>query len=351
MQLTAFESLAADMVSAAAAPQEFPVSTLADAVTNALANLQSLGSEFSGDLTPILTAFFDNQAIYAHDLLTAVETAGSNVLGALHDFPSLISTALSDLASGDIFDAETSIVHFLTQTPLSVISPLENGFFEVAQSMANHLSNLFARSEIVRADAFASGGLLPSSAPPWITELIQAQLMVPHAAALAFAGVSQDVVNAIQDGNSALAFSDVVHAPAMILDAVLNGYNLGDDSGGATKLVDAVPEIMRNVSAQGLLSEQGTVATMREAMLTIARDISPLRAEEVPVADAAAVANAGADVHTLVADLATLLSPDTAFGEIATTLAPNAVADITSLLTADLAPNAGGWLADLLALF
>ena len=58
VQLTAVEGLAADMVGAAAAPQEYPVSTLADVFTNAFANLQSLGSEFSGNLTPILTASY-----------------------------------------------------------------------------------------------------------------------------------------------------------------------------------------------------------------------------------------------------------------------------------------------------
>jgi hypothetical protein len=350
VQLTAVEGLAADLVGAAAAPQEFPVSTLADVFTNAFANLQSLGSEFSGNLTPILTAIIDNMGIYTHDLLTAAEGAGTSVLNALHDFPTVISNALSDLASGDVFDAETSIFRFLTQTPLSVVSPLENGFFEVVQSMANHLSNLLAGPE-TGYDA-AADALLPSSAPPWVTEFMQAALMVPHAAELSVAGVSQDIADAVQEGNSGLAFSDLVHAPATILDAVLNGYNLGDDGGGGmAKLVDAVPEALQSVSAQGLLSENGVVATIHEAMQTMARDISPVRAEEIPLADAAAAASAGADVHSLAGDITTLLSPDTALGDIVTAFDPNAIADITSLLTGDLAPTASGWAAELLTLF
>jgi hypothetical protein len=46
-----------------------------------------------------------------------------------------------------------------------------------------------------------------------------------------------------------------------------------------------------------------------------------------------------------------LLSPDTPLGELVSLFDPNAVADISSLSSADLAPNAGGWLVDLASLF
>jgi hypothetical protein len=350
VQLTAIEGLAADVVSAAAAPQEFPVSTLADVFTNAFANLESLGSEFTSNPTPIITALMENQLIYSNDLATAAETAGTNLVNALQDFPTVISNAMSDLASGDFFDAQASITQFLTQAPLSVLRPLDNGFFEVAQSMSNNLENLFSTPNYYATADSLSDGSLSSSVPQWFSELVQAQLLAPHAAELAFAGVGQDIVTAIQDGDSTAAFNDVVNAPATILDAYLNGYNLGDDGGGGiAKMLDAVPEAMKNVSAQGLLSEEGTVATMREASETIAREISPQRALET--ADAAGAASASADLNTVVGDLSTLLSPDTALGELATAFDPNAIADISSLLTADLAPNASGWVVDLFALF
>jgi hypothetical protein len=258
---------------------------------------------------------------------------------------------MSDLASGDFFDAQASITQFLTQAPLSVLRPLDNGFFEVAQSMSNNLENLFSTPAYYATADSLSDGSLSSSVPQWFSELVQAQLLAPHAAELAFAGVGQDIVTAIQDGDSTAAFNDVVNAPATILDAYLNGYNLGDDDGGGgiAKMLDAVPEAMKTVSAQGLLSEEGTVATMREASETIAREISPQRALET--ADTAGAASASADLNTVVGDLSTLLSPDTALGELATAFDPNAIADISSLLTADLAPNASGWVVDLFALF
>src|SRR5271156_184100 len=230
--------------------------------------------------------------------------------------------------------------------------PLDNGFFEVAQSMSNNLQNLLSTQDYYANSDSVSDVSLSSSVPQWFSELVQAQLLAPHAAEVAFAGVGQDIVTAMQDGDSTAAFNDLVNAPATILDAYLNGYNLGDDDGGGiAKTLDAVPELMRNVSAQGLLSDEGTVATMREATETIARDISPQRAFETPIADTAGAAAASADLNTVVGDLSTLLSPDTALGELATAFDPNAVADISSLLTADLAPNASGWVVDLFGLF
>jgi hypothetical protein len=353
VQLTAIEGLAADVVSAIAAPQEFPTSTLADVFTNAFANLESLGSDFTSNPTPIISAIMENQLIYGNDLATAAETAGTNLVNALQDFPTVISNAMSDLASGDFFDAESSITQFLTQAPLSVLRPLDNGFFEVAQSMSNNLENLFSSPNYYANADSLSDGLTSSSVPQWFSELVQAPLLAPHAAELAFAGVGQDIVTAIQDGDSTAAFNDVVNAPATILDAFLNGYNLGDDDGGGgvAKMLDAVPEAMKSVSAQGLLSEEGTVATIREATETIAREISPARETQGPIADAAGATAGSADLNTVVGDLSTLLSPDTALGELATAFDPNAVADVSSLLTADLAPNASAWVVDLFALF
>jgi hypothetical protein len=43
--------------------------------------------------------------------------------------------------------------------------------------------------------------------------------------------------------------------------------------------------------------------------------------------------------------------PSTALGDFASALDANAVADITSLLSGDLAPNASGWVVDLFSLF
>ena len=50
-------------------------------------------------------------------------------------------------------------------------------------------------------------------------------------------------------------------------------------------------------------------------------------------------------------DISSMLNPSTALGDFASALDANAVADITSLLSGDLAPNASGWVVDLFSLF
>ena len=87
---------------------------------------------------------------------------------------------------------------------------------------------------------------------------------------------------------------------------------------------------------------------MLRAKEIIAGDLgSAVRAEDAT----ATAASASGDSNTLVGDISTLLNPDSALGEIVTAFDPNAVADLTSLLSGDLASNASGWAVDLFSLF
>ena len=62
---------------------------------------------------------------------------------------------------------------------------------------------------------------------------------------------------------------------------------------------------------------------------------------EVRAEDATATAaSVSGDSNAPVGDISTLLNPDSALGEIVTAFDPNAVADITSLMSGDLASNA-----------
>ena len=346
VQLASVDALG-DLTSAAALGQEFPVATWADVFTDTFSNLQNIGSDFTNDPTPILSAIMQNQLDYANELASAWETSGTNLVNDLQELPKVLSTALSDLTSGDVVGADQTITQYLVEGPLNVLRPLENAFFDVSQSITNNLDNVLAPDEISRAAVIGIGG--GGSIPQWFTELEQAQLLAPHAAEVAFASVSQDIVDALQNNNDTLAFNDLLNAPSTILDAFLNGYNLGDDGGGGA--MRFVTDIISRVGAQGLLSQNGSIETIRQATETVAREISDRAKEALAAVDASATAGAGADWSALVGDVGTLLNPDTALGEIATAFDPNAVADITSLLSADLAPNASGWVADLFALF
>ncbi|HME74982.1 MAG TPA: hypothetical protein VKI00_04780 [Mycobacterium sp.] len=348
MQLTAAEDIVADVVSAAAIAhgQEFPVSTWADVFTNTFSNLENIGSDFSNDPTPILSAIMQNQLDYSNEFATGFETSGTNLVNALQDLPEVLSKFTSDLTSGDVYAADQVISQFLTEAPLSVLRPLENAFFDVSQSITNNLDNVLRPGDVYTN--FASDSLGQFNVPEWFTEIQQAMLLGPRAAEVAFAGVSQDIVDALQNNDDTLAFNDLLNAPSTILDGFLNGYNLGDDDGGGmTMLGTDVTDITSRVGAQGLLSEEGSVETIRRATETIAGDLGERAKEALNAVDASATADSSA----LFGDISTLLNPDTALGEIATAFDPNAVADITSLLSGDLAPNASGWVVDLFSGF
>jgi hypothetical protein len=348
VQLTAAQDIVADVVSAAAIArgQEFPVSTWADVFTNTFSNLENIGSDFTNDPTPILSAIMQNQLDYSNELTTGWETAGTNLVNALQDFPDVLSKFFGDLTSGDVYSADQVITQFLTEAPLSVLRPLENAFFEVGQSITNNLDNVFSSGDVYYNTA-SSDSLGEFSVPQWFTEIMQAMLMGPHAAEVAFAGVSQDIVDALQNNDDSLAFSDLLNAPSTILDGFLNGYDLGDDGGGGTTLASDVTDIMRVSGAQGLLSEEGSVETIRRATETIAGDLGERAKEALTSVDASATT----DWSAIVGDIGTWLNPDTALGEIATAFDPNAVADLTSLLSGDLAPNASAWVVDLFSGF
>ena len=345
VQLASVDALGADLSSDFAQGQEFPTATWADVSTNTLSNLETIGSQFTGDPTPILSAIITNQLDYGNELATGAETSATNLVSALQDGPDVLSKALRDLTSGDVYQADQIITQYLTETPLSVSRPLDNAFFDVAQSIANNVENVLSSDNAYQTNVIGVGG--DDSIPQWFSELVQAPLLAPHAAEEAFAGVSQDIVNALQNGNDTLAVTDLENAGSTVVNAFLNGYDLGDDGGGPTygPAASALAAIMQVESAQGLLSENGTIETEREATETVAREITE-RARELVTADGSASADSN-----LVGDISSLLNPSTALGDFASALDPNAVADITSLLTGDLAPNASGWVVDVFSLF
>jgi hypothetical protein len=341
IQIRAVQLASVDAVADLTAGQEFPVSTWADVATNTLSNLEQIGPQIAQDPTPVLSAIEANQLEYASVFATGAEQSGTNLVHALQDFSTVVANAASDVSSGDVFDADQLISQYLTQAPLSVIRPLENAYFDVSQSITNNLDNVLNDTGNVYTNATAGltstigSGFGGGSIPAWFAELQQAQLLPGHAAEVAFAGVSQDIVNALQSNNDTLAFNDLLNAPSTVIDAYLNGYNLDD---GASRFVSPTFDaaaVMRVVAAEGLLSPRGTVETSRAALEAVAREISsPERAKEaLDAVNATAMASSTADLNNLVADVASWLNPDTPLGELASLFDPNAVTDLTALLT------------------
>lgn len=342
IQIRAVQLASVDAVADLTAAQEFPIATWADVVTDTSSNLQEIGPQIAADPTPVLSAIEANQAEYASWLAAGAEQSATNLANASQDLAHVLSTAATDLSSGDVYDADLLIDQYFNSTPLDALRPLENASFEVSQAITNHLDN--ALNDTGDVYAYATAAVSPDvssvlgggSIPIWFTELQQAPLLPLHAAEVAFAGVSQDIVDALQSNNDTLAFNDMLNAPSTIVDAFLNGYNLDDSrfDGGAPAPDATAAAIMRVSSAEGLLSARGTVETQRAALEEVARDIGPARAKELLDAlDTSATASSTTDLNALVADVTSLLNPDTPLGEIASLFDPNAVTDVTSLLT------------------
>ena len=119
------------------------------------------------------------------------------------------------------------------------------------------------------------------------------------------------------------------------------------DGGGGARLVSDFATLRAGLDPSEGALNGGSESVLR-AKEIIAGDLgSAVRAEDAT----ATAASASGDSNTLVGDISTLLNPDSALGEIVTAFDPNAVADLTSLLSGDLASNASGWAVDLFSLF
>ena len=232
---TALEDECVDAVVDLTAGQEFPIASWTDAYNDTVSNLQSLEAQMTADPHPILSAIDANMTEYANELSSAAQTWSSNLTNTLQDLSSVLSNAWSDLQSGDVYDADTSIWQALLQDPTSVSRPFENAYFEIIQSMVNNLDNVLS-PEAIYAQTAASDIMSISAVPAWFSDLEAASLYGPNAAEYAIAGVTQDIVTAWQSGDTSLALSELSNALYTVADAYLNGYQV-DDGGGAAKLV------------------------------------------------------------------------------------------------------------------
>ena len=328
--------------------QEFPLVSWADAYSDTISNLQSLDAQIAADPNPILSAVDANLTNYANELASAAQLSSSNFTNLLQDLSTVLTNATGDLQAGDVYDAETSIWQFLLTDPGTVTRPFESAYFDISQSMVNNLDNLLTPGGIY---ANATSDIMQIFAiPQWVSDLQEASLYGPNAAEYAMAGVTQDVLNAYQSGDLTLALNDLSNAPSTIFDAYLNGYQV--DGGVTAKDLTDLAALRPGLNPTlGALNGGGE--SVLRAKEIVAGDLGGgVRAfDTLGGADATAAASSTADLNVIVGDISTLLSPDTALGELATAFDPNAIADITSLLSADLAPNASGWVVDLFALF
>ncbi|HZD15618.1 MAG TPA: hypothetical protein VE196_10960 [Pseudonocardiaceae bacterium] len=345
-----------DLLSPVITDQPYPIITPAELASDTATNLQDLQNQIVNDPAPILEQIIANQAMYSNDLATAAENAGSDFTAALQGLPDVLQQASADFASGDVYDGLTLPSSYLLSSVLEVNHDLLNGTSEVAQGMANSLDNL-----VNDVDGAVTNYLSTDAVPTWLTELIYAPLYGPNAALAGFAGVSQDIVTAANSGDFSTVLSDLANAPSTIMDAFLNGYDVGAGTapapiaqvvsdvamriGGLNPayglLTGAAEERMKDLLSPGF-GNQGTIENIYEASLRIANDLAGTRAADGPIADLFTGAGASTglpDLSTLVGELTSALNPSTLLGDFTGLLDPSAISDLGAQLTADLGPD------------
>lgn len=207
-------------ISVAPAGQDYPLATPVQLFTDTVANLQGLGSEIAANPAPILAQLVANQVSYANDMVTAAQAAGSNLTATLQELPRLMQNISAELAQGDVYNPVTSLWDYGLNLPFTVVRPMLDGLTQVAQGMAGNLDNLVAS-----ATQFVNATSTLATTPLWVQALVTAPFYPMNATVAAAAGVTQDVVNAVDTGNYPTALADLAYALPTLANAYLNGYS------------------------------------------------------------------------------------------------------------------------------
>ncbi len=186
--------------------QEFPITGPVQLLNTTSANVQALAADFQADPFPVLSQIIKNQMDYAQILRTGLQGSGQALMPILQNLPATLQTANGFLQQGDVFDALTYLYNN------TVVSPLINGGLPLLESLNTVLGDVTTNISNVGHDGTVLLYLALLPLPP------------PTASLTAFAGVTQNIVNAVGSGNYLTALKDVALAPTTILGGALNGY-------------------------------------------------------------------------------------------------------------------------------
>lgn len=351
-------------VTAIPADQPYPLTSPADVVSTTIENVDGLVKQVVSDPAPILDQVVTNWLGYANDMVTAVQTSGSNLVDAVEELPTLLN--------GNLYDVITNLWSYELNLPFAVGEPLVGGVFEVLRGMASNLAELLGPSSYIAAGGTADF-IIPAGTlvvpPEWLHDLVVAPLYGPNAAIYATAGVLQDVLDAAGSGHLATALADAFYGPSTIVGAFLNGYpvNLGGSGTSGPAYYEAavnmlLPRILN--PEYGLLSSQpaggglraltaGTLQSLLDARVIIAEDLGAGEkiapggpygdsAVQAVQADVIGTLHGGAlDVGKVVSDLAAALDA----GSLTAALNP---ADWAGLVDPSLVGDISAFLLNLL---
>jgi hypothetical protein len=239
-------------------------------VTDAITNLQQIGTEIQADPLPVLAEELANQIDFGETISTNLQSLGSGLSTLITDeLPGQLQTLFTGIEAGDI---SVSVNNFTTGLLLDLLpgaSSLVN-ILDIPGDIGQNLAN-------VLTDNVSNVGL----------EALLAPIGILFGSSQALADGSQAIVDAFDAGDTDTAFSDLLSLPAFVTNAFLNGYDVSDTFGFSYA---GLLSSLESTSGPGLLDEflvqipQGIAQTLAngDAPATLAADWSALLAEFAP---------------------------------------------------------------------
>lgn len=272
-----------------------PIQEWVDVLNTTFANISALGTQVQADPTPILDQLLANQTAYATTAFNALSEAGGGLVAGLSALPQALLTAGEQLAAGKIADATDTIFQAgisLVLAPAIGLLPIFNIPGQIAQNVANVLT------------------ALPNAVLP-----IGLAAISPIAGVFGAVGdTGQAVFDALKAGDIPTALNAIVNAPAVITNALLNGYEprgtVGLLSVGADFSAGLVSALLsaRNTIAVALGAPAPTVtaaaraATAPAAATAVESVTAPAAPAQTEAAETPAVSSGGVKTRAATTD-------------------------------------------------
>jgi hypothetical protein len=253
-----------------AASSTGPLADWNTVITDAVTNLQQIGTEIQADPLPVLAQVLANQIEFGETIGTNLQSLGSGLSTLITDqLPGQLETLFSGIEAGDI---STSVNNFTTGLLVDLLpgaSSLVN-ILDIPGDIGQNLAN-------VLTDNVPNVGL----------EALLAPVGILFGTSQALADGSQAIVDAVDAGQTDQALTDLLSLPAFVTNAFLNGYDVSDTFGFSYA---GLLSSLESASGPGLLDEflvqipQGIAQTLADGSTpaTLAADWSALLAEFAP---------------------------------------------------------------------
>jgi hypothetical protein len=247
-----------------------PVTEWSSVISEAITNVQQIGSEIQADPLPVLAEVIGNQIAFGDTIDTNLQSLGTGLSTLITDeLPGQLQTLFSGIEAGDI---STSVNNFTTGLLVDLLpgaSSLVN-IFDIPGEIGQNLANV-----------------LTENVPNVGLEALLAPVGILFGTTQALADSSQSIVDALDAGQTDQAFTDLLNIPAVLTGAFLNGYDatatLGigyagllstiDSSVGSGLLDEFLVQIPQEIAQS--LAGSGTPATLAGDLTALLGDLAP----------------------------------------------------------------------------